>query len=197
MKKLIIGRNNACDIVIPDTSDLVSRKQAVLTYSFWGKMVLYDTSNNGTYINGQKLENGKGYRVTRRDKVNFARIADLDWKEVKDPYRKSKILSIIFICVTFFIGLALLLALYFLWPMEKEPAVPEKMEMVIEQEEDVETVHPKEVDVEEQPVQQPVKTSKKRTAKPYPKQNSQEKEEAVSIDEMTNKEVNDNSPIVY
>ncbi|MBR2016634.1 MAG: FHA domain-containing protein, partial [Prevotella sp.] len=53
MKKLTIGRNNACDIIIPDTSDLVSRKQAVLTYSFLGKMVLYDTSNNGTYVNGQ------------------------------------------------------------------------------------------------------------------------------------------------
>ena len=61
MKKLTIGRNNACDIIIPDTTDLVSRKQAVLTYSFWGKMVLYDTSNNGTYVNGQKLENGKVY----------------------------------------------------------------------------------------------------------------------------------------
>ena len=95
MKKLTIGRNNACDIIIPDTSDLVSRKQAILTYSFWGKMVLYDTSNNGTYVNGQKLENGKGLRVTRKDKVNFARIADLDWNEVKDPYHKTKLYSLI------------------------------------------------------------------------------------------------------
>ena len=78
MKKLTIGRNNACDIIIPDTSDIVSRKQAVLACYFWGKMVLYDTSNNGTYINGEKLENGKGRRVTRKDKVNYARIADLN-----------------------------------------------------------------------------------------------------------------------
>ena len=95
MKQLTIGRNNACDIIIPDTSDLVSRKQAVLSFSFWGKMVLYDTSNNGTYVNGQRLDNGKGIQVTRNDNVNFARIADLDWDEVKDPYRKSKITLVI------------------------------------------------------------------------------------------------------
>lgn len=87
MKKLTIGRHNTCDIVIPDTSDLVSRKQAALVFSFWGKMTLYDTSNNGTYVNGTRIENGTGMRVTRKDKVNFARIADLDWKTVRNPYR--------------------------------------------------------------------------------------------------------------
>ncbi len=95
MKKLIIGRNNACDIVIPDTSDLVSRRQAVLTISFLGKMVLYDTSGNGTYINGQKLENGKGRKVTRKDKVNFAHTHDLNWNEIKDPWRKEKIKALL------------------------------------------------------------------------------------------------------
>ena len=90
MKKITIGRNNACDIIIPDTSDLVSRKQAILSVSFFGKMILYDTSNNGTYVNGQPVETGKGVRVTRKDKVNFARIVDLDWNEVKDPYKKEK-----------------------------------------------------------------------------------------------------------
>lgn len=90
MKKIIIGRNDACDIIIPDTTDMVSRKQAVLAFSFWGKMVLYDTSNNGTYLNGERIENGKGKRVTRKDKVSFAHVADLDWNTVRDPYLKEK-----------------------------------------------------------------------------------------------------------
>lgn len=90
MKKLIIGRNDACDIIIPDTTDMVSRKQAVLTFTFWGKMVLYDTSNNGTFLNGERIENGKGKRVTRKDKVSFAKVTDLDWNMVCDPYRKRK-----------------------------------------------------------------------------------------------------------
>ena len=94
MKKITIGRNNACDIIIPDTSDLVSRKQAVLSVSFFGKMTLYDTSNNGTYVNGQVIETGKGVRVTRKDKVNFAKIIDLDWNEVKDPYKKEKLFTV-------------------------------------------------------------------------------------------------------
>ena len=91
MKKIIIGRNNACDIIIPDTTDLVSRKQAVLAIDFWGKMILFDTSNNGTFVNGQRIENGKGMRVTRKDKVNFAQVAELDWNQVEDPYRKARI----------------------------------------------------------------------------------------------------------
>lgn len=95
MKKIIIGRNNACDIIIPDTSDLVSRKQAVLAFSLWGKMLLFDTSNNGTYVNGQKIESGKAVSVTRKDQINFAKVADLDWNDVKDPYRKLKVQSLI------------------------------------------------------------------------------------------------------
>ena len=91
MKKITIGRNNECDIIIPDTTDYISRKQALLTISFWGKMVLYDTSGNGTYVNGHKLEKGKGIKVTRKDKVNFAKTVDLDWNQIKDPYRKNKL----------------------------------------------------------------------------------------------------------
>lgn len=91
MKKLIIGRNNACDIVIPDTTDIVSRKQAVLQISFFGKMMLRDTSNNGTYVNGERLQTGAARVVTRNDTISFGRVADLDWSKVHDPYRKHKI----------------------------------------------------------------------------------------------------------
>lgn len=91
MKKLTIGRNNACDIVIPDTTDIVSRRQAVLEISFFGKMIIYDTSNNGTFVNGERMQNGTSREVTRNDKISFGRVADLDWKKIYDPYRIHKL----------------------------------------------------------------------------------------------------------
>ena len=182
MKKLTIGRNNACDIIIPDTSDLVSRKQAILSYSFWGKMVIYDTSNNGTYVNGQKLENGKGMPVTRKDKVTFARIADLDWNEIKDPYRKVKI--IIAASMTVVVLLAVLLTFWLTRPIEDEvPNIPSsEVKGPTES-----TIQPKVV--EEAPVLQPKKHVRKKPRK--------SKGQILSPKEMRNKEVNDNSPIIY
>lgn len=91
MKKLTIGRHNSCDIIIPDTTDIVSRKQAVLEISFFGRMLLSDTSNNGTFVNGERLANGTSKVVTRADKVNFGRVANLDWTQVHDPYRRHKV----------------------------------------------------------------------------------------------------------
>ena len=185
MKKLTIGRNNACDIIIPDTSDLVSRKQAVLTYSVWGKMVLFDTSNNGTYVNGQKLENGKGMRVTRKDKINFARIADLDWNEVKDPYKKIKIIAAIISVVI--VVLATLLTIWFFMPSEENVPTPTKTEVSSEKGEAVSTVQP--IVVEEEPKSQPAKKTKKR--------GTVKKGKTETPDDVMNKEVNNNSPIVY
>ncbi len=185
MKKLTIGRNNACDIIIPDTSDLVSRKQAVLTYSFWGKMVLYDTSNNGTYVNGQKLENGKGLRVSRKDKINFARIADLDWNEVKDPYKKTKIVSVI--CTIAVIVCAIILALWLSIPNEENLPTPTQTELSSDKGETVTTVKPQ--IIEEEPKQQSTKKTKKK--------GNTKKGKSVTPNDVMNKEVNDNSPIVY
>lgn len=185
MKNLTIGRNNACDIIIPDTSDLVSRKQAVLTYSFWGKMVLYDTSNNGTYVNGQKLENGKGLHVTRKDKINFARIADLDWNEVKDPYKRTKIIAAI--CTIAIIVIAILLALWFTMPSEENVTTPTTTEISSDRGETRTTIQPQ--IVEEQPKKQPAKKTKKKA--------NTKKGKSVTPNDVMNKEVNDNSPIVY
>lgn len=186
MKKLTIGRNNACDVIIPDTSDLVSRKQAVLAFSFWGKMTLYDTSNNGTYVNGQKLESGKGIRVTRKDKVSFARIADLDWNEVKDPYRKHRIMAAIGAALT--VVLAALLVLWLVMPAKKqEKETAEQTETIVERGETVTTVSPQETpaQTEEQPVKRPKKKA------------SGKKKEPAAPHQEKSKDVNDNSPIVY
>lgn len=189
MKKLTIGRNNVCDVIIPDTTDLVSRKQAILTFSFWGKMVLYDTSNNGTYVNGKKLENGKGCRVTRKDKINFARIADLDWNEIHDPYRKLKIIYLV--SISLLIVAALLLAFWLSQPKKEDSQTIEKTEQQPEKGETVTTVE--QPSFFEQPEQKPAqKSPKKVSSKKKKTKTSNEKKEDVKQNE-----VNDHSPIVY
>lgn len=91
MKKVVIGRGRECDVKLADTTDVVSRRQAVIVFSFFGKMTLYDTSSNGTFVNGERLAKQEGKVVTRNDKINFCHVWDLDWATVKDPYRGMKI----------------------------------------------------------------------------------------------------------
>lgn len=99
MKKITIGRGRECDIRLEDSTDTVSRRQAVITVTPFGKMEIYDTSSNGTFVNGQKVEKPNGMPLKRGDKVNFAHVADLDWSMVKDPYRKTKLLGLLFLIV--------------------------------------------------------------------------------------------------
>lgn len=99
MKKITIGRGRECDIRLDDSTDTVSRRQAVITVTPFGKMEIYDISSNGTFVNGQKVEKPNGMPLKRGDNVNFAHVADLDWSMVKDPYRKTKLLSLLFLIV--------------------------------------------------------------------------------------------------
>lgn len=138
MKELIIGRNNACDIIIPDTSDLISRKQAVLRYSFSGKMLLFDNGKNGTYINGQRIEQGRGYPVTRKDKISFARITDLDWSQVKDPYLGVK--KAVAVCAAVVLLVIAALLWWFMHPSNAKSADPVQTEIPAEKGETFTTV---------------------------------------------------------
>lgn len=92
MKEYTIGRGNDSDIVIPDESDQVSRKHCVLRIFFWGKMLLNDNSSNGTFVNGETLEPGTWYRVSRKDTVSLGKVWDLDWDEIPSPYRIKRII---------------------------------------------------------------------------------------------------------
>lgn len=82
MKSYSIGRDNACDIVLNDHTDVISRRHAVLTVSSSGKMTITDQSTNGTYINGQKISSNVPVPVTRKDSVSFAHISTLDWNMI-------------------------------------------------------------------------------------------------------------------
>ena len=48
MKALSIGREQGCDIVINDSTDVISRRHAILNISSSGKITIVDQSRNGT-----------------------------------------------------------------------------------------------------------------------------------------------------
>lgn len=87
MKKITIGRGRDNDVRLSDVSEKVSRKQAFIEVSPLGKMKIHDTSANGTFVNGKRIEKPYGTPIKKGDKINFAEEADLDWSKIKNPYR--------------------------------------------------------------------------------------------------------------
>lgn len=99
MKRITVGRSNDCDIVVIDETDNVSRHHLVITFTFFGKMKVSDTSSNGTSINGTRMLKGTSIPVTKDDTIRLGRNIDLDWSLVKDPYRSIRITTIILFSV--------------------------------------------------------------------------------------------------
>ncbi len=91
MRNIVIGRGRDCDIRLKDKTDSVSRRQAVIKISLTGKMVIYDTSSNGTFVNGERIKKPLPHPLKKGDVVNFAHVEDLNWEEVHDPYKTIKI----------------------------------------------------------------------------------------------------------
>lgn len=82
MKVYSIGRETGCDIVINDSTDVISRRHATLNVTSSGKMTIIDQSHNGTYVNGIRISQNVPVPVTRKDNVSFAHVARLDWNMV-------------------------------------------------------------------------------------------------------------------
>lgn len=82
MKVYSIGREVGCDIVINDSTDVISRRHATLNVTSSGKMTIIDQSHNGTYVNGIRISPNVPVPVTRKDNVSFAHVARLDWNMV-------------------------------------------------------------------------------------------------------------------
>ena len=79
MKKIYtIGRDEGCDIVIQDNTDVISRLHATLRIESNNKIYLIDQSLNGTYINGMKMSSNVEIPVSREDVISFAHIYNLD-----------------------------------------------------------------------------------------------------------------------
>ena len=104
MKRIIIGRGNDCDIVIPDDTDDVSRHHLVLSFNFLGKMKASDTSSNGTFINNNRMLKGTSVPVTKRDNLRLGNNWQFDWSLVNDPYRKMRRIIMIVICFLLLAG---------------------------------------------------------------------------------------------
>lgn len=85
-KRIIIGRGNDCDIVIPDNKDNVSRHHMVITIDFLGKMKISDTSSNGTFINGIRMLKGATLPVKRSDNIRLGAEWNFDWDTLSDPF---------------------------------------------------------------------------------------------------------------
>lgn len=85
MKVYSIGREAGCDIVINDSSDVISRRHAILNVTPSGKMTIVDQSHNGTYVNGIRISPNVPVPVTRKDNVSFAHVARLDWNLIPKP----------------------------------------------------------------------------------------------------------------
>lgn len=113
MKVYSIGRDETCDIVINNNESLVSRKHALLKVYFTGKMELVDMSSNGTFVNGRAIARNKPYPVTRKDVITFARVKQLDWKQVPNQKRKI-VFGVSALLVVFIAFLA-----FVLWPEPK------------------------------------------------------------------------------
>lgn len=92
MKKIYtIGRDEGCDIVIPDSTDVISRLHATIRVESNDKIFLIDQSRNGTYVNGMKMSSNVEIPVSRKDVISFAHIYNLDWSLV--PKHKGNTLK--------------------------------------------------------------------------------------------------------
>lgn len=90
MKVLSIGRDTACDIILNDEKDLISRRHAILYITSSGKMTLVDQGQNGTYVNGIRINPNIPYPVTRKDTISFAHVKQLDWKLVPNRFALAR-----------------------------------------------------------------------------------------------------------
>ena len=82
MKAYSIGRDPSCNIVINDSTNVISRRHAILNVSSNGKMTITDQSSNGTYVNGMRITPNVAVPVTRKDIISFAHISQFDWNSI-------------------------------------------------------------------------------------------------------------------
>lgn len=104
MKTYSIGRDLNCDIVINDSTDVISRRHALLNVTSGGKMTLIDQSSNGTYVNGIRISPNVPVPVTRKDNISLAHVAKLNWNLVPQSNQWIKYLIVGIIAAGIIIG---------------------------------------------------------------------------------------------
>lgn len=109
MKTYSIGRDLNCDIVINDSTDVISRRHALLNVTSSGKMTIIDQSSNGTYVNGIRITQNVPVPVTRKDIISLAHVVKLDWNQIpkSDLWMKYAIgaVAAIVVIISIIVGL--------------------------------------------------------------------------------------------
>lgn len=118
-KVFTIGRDGSCDIVIQDSTDVVSRVHALLRVCGRDKYILIDQSRNGTYVNGIRMSANEEIPVSRKDVISFAHVKDLDWNQIP----KGKNAKPIWIASILIVVVAACACLFIFRP-EEEPIQP-------------------------------------------------------------------------
>ncbi len=104
MKVYSIGREESCNIVLQDRTNVISRRHATLTVMPSGKMTITDLSQNGTYVNGMRISSNVAVPVTRKDTISFAHIVQLDWNQIPQPASKAKYVAIAVVALILIVG---------------------------------------------------------------------------------------------
>ena len=180
MKALSIGREQGCDIVINDSTDVISRRHAILNISSSGKITIVDQSRNGTYVNGIRISQNVPVPVTRKDIISFAHVAKLDWNAV--PKSNSTMSYIIMVIVGVLVITCGLFAYQYMKPGDSDS---NKGEVTV-----TDTIANKKEEVKKDSTS--IKKEPKELAKDSvvnKKQKSKEKEKKKKVEEKTPKPV--------
>lgn len=79
-----VGRDDDCDIVIPKNE--ISRKHAAFHYENDRWFLRDNSSTNGTWLNGVRIEPGKKYELAPNDEINFAMTEKVIFCKCKDAF---------------------------------------------------------------------------------------------------------------
>ena len=79
-KRISIGRDQSCDMIVEERYDDVSRRHAVI-YQEGSRLMLEDNSANGTFINGQKINNACR-EIKAGDNISLGKFYTLSWNDI-------------------------------------------------------------------------------------------------------------------
>lgn len=86
-----IGRDESCDIILQDDSNVISRTHAILRVGKGGKYTISDQSMNGTYVNGIRISSGVEVPISRTDIISFAHLVEFDWSLIPNPAKRTRV----------------------------------------------------------------------------------------------------------
>ena len=86
-----IGRDESCDIILQDDSNVISRTHAILRVGKGGKYTISDQSMNGTYVNGIRISSGVEVPISRTDNISFAHLVEFDWSLIPNTAKKTRV----------------------------------------------------------------------------------------------------------